>query len=249
MTRTHIVAAALAAALLVVLTLVSDLLPAFAPRADAIASMALGVALLAAMVWGLLPLRTQAGRLLVVAAVALVVAIAGTYFGATAVFDLAKIALGAAVGFWLGSTLAELTGDVRWIVGIAVVVAVLDALSVFSPVGVTHYLLTRQPQAVPYFVVAFPTFGYAVRDVYSALGTADVVFFGLYLSSAAAFGLRVRATAIAIAVSIVVTVSVAVWWRALPALPLMGLAFLAANADLLWPLLRGPAGRDGVTPA
>jgi hypothetical protein len=240
LTRARIVAVAVAAALLVLFTFVSGPLPRFEARADAIVSMAAGMAVLAVIVWGLLPLRRLGARLLIVAAVALAVALAATYLHATAVMDLAKIAVGAAVGFWLGTTLAELTEDVRWIVGIAVAVAVADAFSVFSPVGVTHYLLTKQPATVPYFVVAFPTIGYAVRDAYSALGTADVIFFGLYLAAAAAFRLRVGATAAAMAASVVVTSAVAVWWRALPALPLMGIAFLAANADLLWPLLRGP---------
>ncbi len=108
-----------------------------------------------------------------------------------------------------------------------------DAISVFAPQGPTNLLLTKAPQTLPYFVVAFPVIGYAVHDAYSALGTSDVLFFGLYLAVAVGYRLRVRLTLVAMVVSFVVTVTVALWWRALPALPLLSLAFLAANADLI----------------
>ncbi len=42
-------------------------------------------------------------------------------------------------------------------------------------------------------------------------------------------------------VSFLVTIAVAMWWTALPALPLLSVAFLAVNADLLWRELRGAA--------
>jgi hypothetical protein len=55
----------------------------------------------------------------------------------------------------------------------------------------------------------------------------------LYLGVAWRFGLRVRATAVAMVASFLVTLALAVSWRALPALPLLAIAFLGVNADLL----------------
>ena len=237
-----LIAAAAAALLLAVFTLLSGLFPVFALRLDIVVSMMLGASLLALIVYGLLPLRATGDRLLAFAAVGVLVAIAGHLADLAAIFDLGKILLGATLGFWLGAKLAELTGDVRWVAGIAVVVAVVDVVSVFASFGVTNLILTRSPETVPYFVVAFPTFGYSVHNGdYSALGTADVIFFGLYLVSAAIFGLRVRLTAVAMAASLVATVALAMVWRALPALPLMGLAFLVVNADRLWAQMRSAA--------
>jgi hypothetical protein len=46
-------------------------------------------------------------------------------------------------------------------------------------------------------------------------------------------------------VSFLATIAAAMWWTALPALPLLSVAFLAVNGDLLWRKLRrgeGPAG-------
>jgi len=237
-----LIAAAAAALLLAVFTLLSGLFPVFALRLDIVVSMMLGASLLALIVYGLLPLRATGDRLLAFAAVGVLVAAAGHLADLAAIFDLGKILLGATLGFWLGAKLAELTGDVRWVAGIAVVVAVVDVVSVFASFGVTNLILTRSPETVPYFVVAFPTFGYSVHNGdYSALGTADVIFFGLYLVSAAIFGLRVRLTAVAMAASLVATVALAMVWRALPALPLMGLAFLVVNADRLWAQMRSAA--------
>jgi hypothetical protein len=71
---------------------------------------------------------------------------------------------------------------------------------------------------------------------------SDVIFYALYLGAARRFGLRARASAVAMAASFLATIAAAMWWTALPALPLLAVAFLAVNADLLWRRLRGPAG-------
>jgi len=230
-------AAAVAAALaFVALVAVSGSLPPFAWRADILVSMAIGVTLLALMVAGLLALQapgTPLSRLLVVAGIGLAAAVAGSVLDVVVLADLGRIAFGGGVGLWLGFTLADLTYDVRIIVGLAVAVGLLDAASVFLPQGPTRLLLTKAPRAVPYFVVAFPTIGYRVSEAYSALGTSDVIFFGLYTAAAVAFRLRVRLTLAAMAASLVVTVALALYTRALPALPLLSAAFLLVNADLL----------------
>jgi hypothetical protein len=226
-------ALAVAALLFIAFTLVSGRLPSFAIRADVIVSMALGVALVGVMVGAVVTTRPSTKTMLVVAGVGLACAVLGTAVNVVGVSDLGKIAFGAGVGYWLGTSLAELTSDLRVIVVLAVAAGVFDAASVFLPQGPTHLLLTKAPQTVAYFVVAFPTMGYAVRDAYSGLGTTDVLFFCLYLAATVGFGLRVRLTLVAMVASFVGTVTIALYSRALPALPLLSLAFLAANADLI----------------
>lgn len=243
--RSRVAAVALAATAFAVFTLSSGLLPTFAFRADVIVSMAIGVALIGVMAGAVVTARPAASRLLWVAGLGLACAVVGTAFGVVALSDLGKIVFGVGAGYWLGSTLAELTDDVRLIVGLAVVIGVLDAASVFLPQGPTHLLLTKAPQTVTYFVVAFPTIGYSVHDAYSGLGTSDLIFFGLFLAAAVGYGLRVRLTLVAMVASYVVTVAVALWTRALPALPGLSLAFLAVNADLI--AHRWRASGDGPT--
>ena len=240
MSRSRAAAVAVAAALFVVFVVVSGHLPLYAFRADVIVSMALGVALVGVMIGAVFETRPAPRVMLAVAGAGLAVAVVGLVVGFVPLADLGKIAIGAGLGYWLGATLSELSADLRVIVGLAVAVGVLDAISVFAPQGPTHLLLTRAPQAVPYFVVAFPTMGYAVRDAYSGLGTTDVLFFSLYLAAAIGYHLRVRLTLVAMVASFVATVAIALWSRALPALPLLSLAFLAANADLIVARLRRP---------
>jgi hypothetical protein len=248
MSRARVAALAAAALVFVAFIIWSAHLPAFAIRADVIVSMALGVALLGIMVGVVVTARLSTRTMLVVAGVGLACAVLGTVLDVVALSDLGKIAFGAGLGYWLGTTLTELTDDLRVIVVLAVAAGVFDAASVFLPQGPTHLLLTKAPQTVTYFVVAFPTMGYAVRDAYSGLGTTDVLFFTLYLAAAVGFGLRVRLTLVAMVASLVATVTIALYSRALPALPLLSLAFVAANADLIARRWTPPsAGGTGVS--
>jgi hypothetical protein len=76
------------------------------------------------------------------------------------------------------------------------------------------------------------------------LTAAELVFLAVYAAYAHGLGLRPRASVLAMFGALVVTVVVGLAIdRRVPALALMGLAFLAVNADRLAPLFR--AGRDG----
>jgi hypothetical protein len=68
------------------------------------------------------------------------------------------------------------------------------------------------------------------------LGLPDVLFFSLFLAAAARFGLRVPWTWLAGVLSFGVTMTLAIGFdvSGLPALPLLSLAFVLPNADLLW---------------
>ena len=67
-----------------------------------------------------------------------------------------------------------------------------------------------------------------------------MLFFSLFLASAAQFGLRVGLSWVLMTASFGVTVALAVWLDlgGLPALPLLSLGFLLANGDLLWSQMR-----------
>ncbi len=73
----------------------------------------------------------------------------------------------------------------------------------------------------------------------SYLGTSDLLFLALYLYCAWRFGLRRAVTAVALLASFVASLAIAVWTDvAVPALPLLSLALLAPNIDLVWAQLR-----------
>jgi len=80
------------------------------------------------------------------------------------------------------------------------------------------------------------------EDSAANLGLPDLLFFSLFLAAAARFGLRVYLTWILLVASFGATIAIAVAWNkpGLPALPLLSVGFVLANADLLWTRLRTP---------
>jgi hypothetical protein len=108
--------------------------------------------------------------------------------------------------------------------------------------GPTKAIIGQGPVVVGYFTVAVTWLGYTYAEAYTGLGVSDVIFFALYLSTARRFGLRVGWSAVAMVASFLATIALAMWWTALPALPLLSVAFLAVNADRLLAQLRRPAG-------
>jgi len=197
-------------------------------RADAVVSSLVSLSLLALILFGLLPLRRAGQRLLIIAAAALPVAVVASYLEWSSPADLAKILLAAALGFWMADQV-QTVGVVVLIAGLSTVV---DMYSVFA--GPTKVLLARAPQAVHYFTVTLPLFGYTLREGYSELGTSDLLFFALYLGATLVFDLRLRLTLVCMTASFLATMVIGLWVSALPALPLLAVAFVAANGDLLW---------------
>jgi hypothetical protein len=227
--------AAAAGALLLVSGYLSPHLPRLPLRADILVSSAVFLALMALLVWSLLPWRVLGRRLLLPGAAALALWLLTTWLGAVPVADVAKIVAATAVGLWVAGELEQ----VSWIALVAVVSIGIDIVSVFA--GPTKALLAHGPVVVGYFTVAITWWGYSPHQAYSALGVSDIIFFALYLGAAARFGLRLRATLVATTASFFVTIVVALWARVLPALPLLAVAFLSVNADLLWRALRPSA--------
>jgi hypothetical protein len=73
-------------------------------------------------------------------------------------------------------------------------------------------------------------------DSSAKLGLPDLLFFALFLAAANAFALRTKLTWLLMTASFGTTLALTyyLWVDGLPALPLLALGFLLANADLLW---------------
>ncbi len=180
-----------------------------------------------------LPLRTRRGLLPVGAAfgvLAAVWALADLEIAA----NFAKFAALTLLGFWFLGYFERLS----WVVLVAAVIPIVDSLSVWR--GPTNEIVTEQPQVFDALSFAFP-----VPDEGSFnLGLPDLLFFALFLAGADRWRLRLVPTWLSMAGSFGATLALALWLDpfdlgGLPALPLLSIAFLAANADLLWKALRG----------
>lgn len=209
--------------------------PAISPRPDAIASAIVQLVLIALLVWVLTPLHALGGRLLVLFATAAVLSALLTWAGVAPLANVAKVVAAASLGIWIAENLEK----VSWIVLVAVLSAAVDIVSVYA--GPTKALLEEGPVVIGYFTVALAWMGYGYHEAYTALGLSDFVFFALYTRAAQRFALRAPLSVALMTASFAATIAAALWWDALPALPLLSAAFLAANADLLLRAFR----RDG----
>lgn len=153
---------------------------------------------------------------------------------------LLKLGAVAAVGFLF----ASLFESVVWVAGIAVVVPWIDAWSVWR--GPTKHLVTQRRELFSTFSVPFPIPG---EHAAAALGLPDVLFFAVFLSAAARWGLRTHLTWLGMVASLGLTMALAAYTSifggaGLPALPLLAVGFLLPNLDLLMKrLLRSPSPR------
>ncbi len=230
----RIALACAAAALIAAWGAGSGWLPVLADAPNALISSAVVLSLAGLFVWALLPLQALGRRLPLVTVVALPLAVLLVWLGWIPLANVAKVLAAAALGIWIAFEIEQLS----WIVAVAAVSTLVDIMSV--AVGPTKAILGQGPVVVGYFTVAITWMGYAFTEGYSGLGVSDVIFFALYLGAAQRFGLRVGWSAVAMVASFLVTLAVALWWRALPALPLLAVAFLCTNADLIWARLRRP---------
>jgi hypothetical protein len=212
----------------------SQWLPALPVRADIMVSSFIVLSAVGVLVWGMLPLAGLGRRLPLLALVALPCAALFVWLGWVPLANIAKVVFAASLGIWIAGELERLS----WIVIAATVSAAVDIVSV--AVGPTKAILEKGPVIVGWFTLAVTWMGYSYAEAFTGLGVSDVLFFALYLGAARRFRLRVTWSAVAMVVSFLVTIAFAMWWRALPALPLLSVAFLAVNADLL---IKG--GRSG----
>lgn len=134
--------------------------------------------------------------------------------------------------------------EVSWIVLVAVLIIPIDAISVAR--GPTRTLIEEQPGVFDRLSIYFPTPG---NDGLAQLGLPDVLFFALFLGAAEKFGLRVLPTFLACVLSFPVTIAIGTGFGldGMPGLPLLAIAFIGVNADLLFrQIVR--RRRNGVTP-
>jgi hypothetical protein len=178
------------------------------------------------LVWFLLPFWRAHGLALVAVAFAvLTVLLSLADLGALANFG--KLVTMTLVGFWF-LTFFE---SVLWVGLVAAVIPLVDALSVWR--GPTRHIVDEEPEV-------FTTLSFAFRipgeRQTANLGLPDLLFFALFLGAAARFGLRPGWTWVAMAASFGLTIVLTVAFDVvgLPALPLLSMAFLLVNADLLW---------------
>ncbi len=139
---------------------------------------------------------------------------------------VAKLVAAACIGMMLASMLQTAIE----VAVIALVIAVVDSYSVAA--GPTHEIVNHHPGLLDDVALNLRVPGsYAVAQI----GSSDFIFFALFAAATARLGLRRWTTWAAMTASFGATIILADEFDvALPALPLLSLAFLAANADLLW---------------
>ena len=122
-----------------------------------------------------------------------------------------------------------------WVVIVAFVIPVVDAISVWR--GPTHTITAHHFHVYTDVAIAFLV--PAGRAAY--LGPPDVLFYALFLAASVRWRLRVWWTWIATTslYAIPVVIATAAHVGGLPALPFLSFGFLVANGDLLWSSLRG----------
>lgn len=185
-----------------------------------------------ALVYLVLPLcRAREVELLMVAVAFAVLALLLHQADLNTLADFSKLFAMTFAAFWFLNFFEALS----WVVLVACIVPWVDAYSVWR--GPTNHIVHHHRQVFSTLSIGFPVPG---EDSSANLGLPDILFFGLFLAAAARFGLRVLPTWVLLVGSFGATIAIAVAWNkpGLPALPLLSLAFLLANADVLWKRLR-----------
>jgi hypothetical protein len=178
------------------------------------------------LVWLALPLRHS--RLLLLAGLGLgVLAVLLRLAELDVVFNLAKLAALAALGFWFLSYFES----VLWAALVALIIPWVDAISVWR--GPTDYVVSEQPEVFENLSIEFRVPG---ERGTANLGPPDILFFALFLGAAERWRLRVAWTWISmtalLGATLILTATTDV--AGLPALPAICVGFLLPNADLLW---------------
>lgn len=121
--------------------------------------------------------------------------------------------------------------EASWVVVVALIIPWVDAYSVWR--GPTHTIVHHHVGVFERLSFAFPVPG---ESGTANLGIPDMLFFALFLAATVRFRLRPGLSWVLMTASFGATIALAVWRDigGLPALPLLSLAFLLANIDLLW---------------
>jgi hypothetical protein len=177
------------------------------------------------LVWIVLPAWRGRGLLVLTLACAAIAAVA-QHEDLHVLGNFAKLGATTFGAFWFLGFFESLS----WVVLVASIIPVVDAYSVWA--GPTKEITTNHVETFYALSFAFPAPG---GDEGANLGLPDLLFFALFLAATARFGLRTGWTWLGMVVSFGATMAIAVGAEVdgLPALPLLSVAFLAVNADLL----------------
>jgi hypothetical protein len=191
------------------------------------------IPLVFSLTWLALPLMEEASQWALGGAAAFLglVTVALELAGLDVAANFVKFAAVTAAGWWfLGFFEA-----VSWVLLVALLIVPVDIFSVFR--GPTKVIVETQPQVFDALSIAFPIPGEANS---AQLGLPDVLFFALFLAATVRFGLRTGLTWVLMTLSFGATLALAVGFgfTGLPALPLLSVAFVVANGDLIWASLR-----------
>jgi hypothetical protein len=147
--------------------------------------------------------------------------------GLGALFNVTKLLAFTLIGYLFTQVFEALS----WIVLVALIIPWVDAVSVWR--GPTDYVVSEQPSLFDRVSIAFRLPG---EEGSANIGPPDILFFALFLSSAARFGLRVGWTWVTMVGLLVATLILTTTWdvTGLPALPAIAIGFLVPNADLIW---------------
>jgi hypothetical protein len=222
--------AGLAAGALAYFIVAGDLPSPRDPEAGAFAAAGVGLLLAAALVVLAVPLRGSGhglALLLIAGAAGGALLTAASAPEAAAPF---KALFAAGAGFALG----RLFFSPVLVYVLALAVGLIDIASVSR--GPTRHLIEEQPPAVDYLTLFLPHWG---ESDGTQLGISDLLFMAVYLDATWRFGLRRRVTAAALVASLIVSLAIAVWFDvAVPALPLLSLALIGPNVDIVWSSFR-----------
>jgi hypothetical protein len=179
-----------------------------------------------ALVWLVLPVWSSAYTLpvaIVLGGAALALELAHDYRVST----FAKFGAYAALGFWFLRWFEEAS----WVVLVACIIPFVDAFSVYR--GPTQNITKHHFGVYEHMAVAFVAPG---KGGGAMFGPPDILFFALFTGAAVRFRLRVNLTWVLCAASYGIALAVAQATHAsgVPALPFVSVAFLLANADVLW---------------
>jgi hypothetical protein len=193
------------------------------------------------LVYLALPLRRGGNVLLAVALACVLLAFAFSFAHVYVGANFAKLAAMTFFGWWF----LRYFEDVSWVVLVALIIPVVDALSVWR--GPTHHIVEHKRHVFNALSFAFPVPGKPPHGATCTggacdmqLGLPDLLFFALFLAAAARWRLRLGWTWVGLTASFGLTLTLAVGFEVagLPALPLLAAGFLLPNADLLWTRLR-----------
>ena len=178
------------------------------------------------LVWFCLPLQNWRHRLLAIP-VCVALAVVFTVVGWDGPASFARLAAATFAG-WLFLDFFE---EASWVVVVALIIPWVDAYSVWR--GPTQTIVHHHVGVFERLSFGFPVPG---ESGTANLGIPDMLFFALFLGSTVRFGLRPFPTWVLMTASFGTTIALVVWLNldGLPALPLLSLAFILANGDLLW---------------